>query len=295
MNGWSDGEQSSGRRCSGKKDLGQRSVPDSSATMRTADLIGSYHETAFPLIQRSVGDIFTLSRSKYYVTGLLEIDVTRAREVIDRHETETGETISFTGWMARCLAQAISEFPETNSYRKGGRRVVTFQDVDVLVVVEKGVGVKRRPLPYVIRKANEKTVEAIHDEIRRAQTGNFQDEDSAIREEASRDRKSNPFKIKRIMGTTGISSVGMFTAGGGWPIVPGTHTIDLGVGGIARKPGVVGDQIAIREFLDLSIQIDHEMIDGAPAARFAARLSELMESAFELQTVSAISEPDSAA
>jgi pyruvate/2-oxoglutarate dehydrogenase complex dihydrolipoamide acyltransferase (E2) component len=62
----------------------------------------------------------------------------------------------------------------------------------------------------------------------------------------------------------------------------GTHTVDLAVGGITRKPGVVGDVIAIREYLQFSIYFDHEMIDGAPAARFTSRLVELMENAFSL-------------
>lgn len=271
------------------------------------DLIGRYRETAFPLIKRSVGDVFAFSRSKYYILGLLEVDVTSARRLIQRHEAETGDKLSFTAWVAKCLAQAISEHPAANSFRKGSRRVVTFEHVDVLVVIEKHVGAGRFPVPYVIRKANEKTVQAIHDEVRRAQAGGFGDEGAAIREEASRDTKSillrlanpfrlpgfvrrlywrgfrtDPFKVKRVMGTTGITAVGMFGRGGGWPVMPGTHTIDLGIGGIARKPGVVGDRIAIREVLDLSVQVDHEMVDGAPAARFAARLTELMTDAFAL-------------
>jgi pyruvate/2-oxoglutarate dehydrogenase complex dihydrolipoamide acyltransferase (E2) component len=84
------------------------------------------------------------------------------------------------------------------------------------------------------------------------------------------------------MGTMGITSVGMFGKSGGWPISVGTHTVDLAVGGIARKPGVVGDAIAIREYLQFSIYFDHEIVDGAPAARFASRLVELLESAFSL-------------
>lgn len=270
------------------------------------DLIGHYRERVFPLIKRSVGDVFVFSRSKYYILGLLEVDVTGARRLIHRREAETGEKLSFTAWVAKCLAQAITEHPAANSFRKGSRRVVTFEDVDVLVVVEKHVGAGQFPVPYVIRKANEKTVQAIHDEIRRAQSGSFRDEGSAIREEASRDTnvllrlanpyrlptfvrhlywkrfRTDPFKVKRVMGTTGITAVGMFGRGGGWPVMPGTHTIDLGIGGIARKPGVVGDRIAIREVLDLSVQVDHEMVDGAPAARFAARLTELMTGAFAL-------------
>jgi hypothetical protein len=48
------------------------------------------------------------------------------------------------------------------------------------------------------------------------------------------------------------------------------------VGGIGMKSGVVDGSIAIREYLILTISFDHEMIDGAPSARFTRRLKEQM-------------------
>jgi pyruvate/2-oxoglutarate dehydrogenase complex dihydrolipoamide acyltransferase (E2) component len=271
------------------------------------DLIGKYEEKPFPKIQNSVGDIFEFSRSKYYVLGLVEADVTVAQGIIRQHKVKMGESLSFTGWIAKCLAQTITEYPDANSYRKGKNRVITFKDVDVVIVVEKEAGGNKYPVPYVIRSVNEKKFEEVHAEIRNAQAGIFSDEQKAIEEEKKRDSQSffmrmvnpyslprfvrmiywrgfrtDPFKVKRVMGTTAITAVGMFGKSGGWPISVGTHTVDLAVGGIARKPGVVGDVIAVREYLQFSIYFDHEIIDGAPAARFTSRLVELMENAFSL-------------
>ena len=45
-------------------------------------------------------------------------------------------------------------------------------------------------------------------------------------------------------------------------------TLTVTVGGITKKPGVVDDRIEIREFLDLTISIDHDVVDGAPKVRF---------------------------
>jgi len=50
------------------------------------------------------------------------------------------------------------------------------------------------------------------------------------------------------------------------------------LGGIAEKPGVAQGQIQIREVLSLTLTFDHDVVDGAPAARFASRLKELIES-----------------
>ena len=62
------------------------------------------------------------------------------------------------------------------------------------------------------------------------------------------------------------------------------------VGGIGVKPGVVDGHIAIREYLSLTISLNHEMIDGAPAARFIRRLKDLIESGYGLNDFTVESE-----
>ena len=59
------------------------------------------------------------------------------------------------------------------------------------------------------------------------------------------------------------------------------------VGGITRKPGLVDGRVEPREYLALTASIDHDIVDGAPAARFARKLRELIEGAEVLQDVSA--------
>jgi pyruvate/2-oxoglutarate dehydrogenase complex dihydrolipoamide acyltransferase (E2) component len=59
--------------------------------------------------------------------------------------------------------------------------------------------------------------------------------------------------------------------------------VGLTVGGLTQKPGVVDGQIAIREYLDLTISFDHDIVDGAPAARFSQKLKGLIESGYGLE------------
>ena len=75
----------------------------------------------------------------------------------------------------------------------------------------------------------------------------------------------------------------MFGNGAGWgiPIAPPT-TLMVTVGGIGEKPGVVNGHIAIRDYLSLTLSFDHDIIDGAPAARSTERLKELIESGYGL-------------
>jgi hypothetical protein len=75
----------------------------------------------------------------------------------------------------------------------------------------------------------------------------------------------------------------MFGKGSGWAIPFGLHTLDIALGGIAEKPGVVAGRIEIREYLCLTLSFDHDLIDGAPAARFTQRLKELIESGYGVE------------
>ena len=95
--------------------------------------------------------------------------------------------------------------------------------------------------------------------------------------------RRNPTIVTSMAGTVGISSVGMFGKGhaaGG--LLSGSHVLDLVVGGTARKLAEVEGRIEPREMLSLTIIFDHDVIDGAPAARFTRRLVELIESGYGL-------------
>jgi hypothetical protein len=64
----------------------------------------------------------------------------------------------------------------------------------------------------------------------------------------------------------------------------------LTVGGIGEKQVVVDGHAVVREYLSLTISVDHDIVDGAPAARFTRRLKELIESGYGLGDSTAESE-----
>jgi hypothetical protein len=92
--------------------------------------------------------------------------------------------------------------------------------------------------------------------------------------------KLNPHWFRRVGGTVVVSAVGMFARGGPWSIgLMPSHNLGLTVGRIAVKPGVHEGVIAIRDYLALTIAFDHDVIDGAPVARFSRTLVEMLERA----------------
>jgi pyruvate/2-oxoglutarate dehydrogenase complex dihydrolipoamide acyltransferase (E2) component len=205
--------------------------------------------------------------------------------------------LSFTGYLAFCLARAIDEDKSVQAYRKGRSQLALFEDVDVGLMIERQMGDSRVPVGYVIRRANHKTFMEIHEEIRAVQAAPAppnQKPPLVLRLLKPLPKLANSLvhaAIRRdpagtwvaMAGTVGLSSVGMFGKGSGWPLAaPAGHPLCVYVGGIGRKPACVSDRIEPREFLSLTIAFDHDVVDGAPAARFTQRFKELIESGYGL-------------
>ncbi len=273
------------------------------------DTIGTYEERDFPAFRSATLDTLDLGKRKHHVPFLLEVDVTEAREYMRRLKESTGEGLSFTGWVVKCLGQAVSEHKHIHAMRQG-RRLILFDDVDVCVVVERPVArhdntAETLPMPYVIRRANAKSLRAIHDEIRAAQRETVPDGEVQIgaRRNALLTRafssmpkflryllifrrfEKDPFFQKKMAGTVIVTSVGSAARDSGyaWAIPIGFHPLVVALGSIARKPGIVGEEIVIREYLCMTILFDHDVTDGAPVARFLQRLKELLEGSYGLE------------
>jgi pyruvate/2-oxoglutarate dehydrogenase complex dihydrolipoamide acyltransferase (E2) component len=226
---------------------------------------------------------------------LLEVDVSKARAHLSKHKAKTGEVQSFTAFLIACLAQAVEEHKTVQAIRFGSKRLILFDEVDVYTPVERDVAGQKEIMPSIIRAANRKTCREIHQEIRAAQAQDVTHAwadlgvphwpwlllSPAFRVMAWMTQRS-PWEWKKYRGTVGMTSVGMFGKGAGWGIPLPSHALWITVGGIGEKPGVVDGQIAIREYLSLTISFDHDIIDGAPAARFTQRLKELIESGYGL-------------
>ena len=62
------------------------------------------------------------------------------------------------------------------------------------------------------------------------------------------------------------------------PVLNPPQCAILGVGRMRRMPAVVRNEVAVRDIATFVLTFDHRALDGAPAARFLARLKRLLES-----------------
>lgn len=261
---------------------------------------GPFHVVDLTPARRVMINMLNLSEMKHCMYGLLEVDVTVARQFIAEHKARTGETLSFTGFLTLCLARAVDEDKTVQAYLKGRKQLVLFDDVDVGLMIERKIGEKSALMGHVIRGANHKTYLEIHQEIRSVQAQPVPQGRgmpawfrSAMLLPWPLSRlfnalltmvmRRNPTIPTSMAGTVGITAVGMFGEGhSGWGIFSATQVLGLVVGSIAWKPAVVDGRIEPREILNLTVIFDHDVIDGAPAARFTHRLVELIESGYGL-------------
>jgi pyruvate/2-oxoglutarate dehydrogenase complex dihydrolipoamide acyltransferase (E2) component len=258
--------------------------------------MADFETRPFPNERQLVVDAGYLAARRHVIYGLIEANVTRVLELRRRLSTRDGIDLSFTAFLVATLARAIAATPGVQAYRDWRGRLVIFQDVDVVTMIEP------RPhavaIPHIIRQANRKTVRAISDEIRavQAQPASSKQRGGLIALAPNLPRfvrlfffwavKKMPHRFKALQGTVIVTSVGMFGQRGGWGLgfLP-THTLGLTVGGIAQKPGVRDGQIVVEDILNMTVAFDHDIVDGAPAARFTKQFIDLIETAAVLEEV----------
>ncbi len=246
----------------------------------------------FPSSRRLVTAAVRAGRRVVPMVGLLDVDVTEARRLL----AASDPPLSFTAFVVASLARAAAAHPEVHAYRDWRGRLVQHRHVDVQTLVE--VATRQGPfaLVHVVRDADVRDVAAISAELRAVRTTSSTRGGRLLGTVApALGRVPGLYRVmyaamarsRRVhlaTGTVQVTAVGMFAGGGGFAIAPPTlASLAVVVGGVSRRARVVdGDRIEAREVLDLTVSIDHDIVDGAPAARFSADLRRILHSAVVL-------------
>jgi pyruvate/2-oxoglutarate dehydrogenase complex dihydrolipoamide acyltransferase (E2) component len=229
--------------------------------------------------------------------AVIELDVTDIRQRL-RSQRRERKKVSFFGFLLNAIARTIDENKELNSIRSG-RKIYYFDEVDIDIPIELKEDGILIPRKYVIRDAAHKSAEDISLEIENAkkhwkESGIAGEEDKWAQrwikiasfipvwlfKFITRYYSKKPLELKKRFGTTYITSVSGFSDVSGFviPFIAGkTRPVAFTIGSIVKKPGIVGSEIRIREYLNITISINHDLVDGAPAARFVNRLKQEIE------------------
>jgi pyruvate/2-oxoglutarate dehydrogenase complex dihydrolipoamide acyltransferase (E2) component len=234
-----------------------------------------------PALRVAQRDVLTFLDRPRTIHALVEADVTDTRARIQAAR-QRGTDVSFTAFVIACLAKTVAEHWSVQAYTVRGRTVWVPRYVDVNTQVERIMDGQPMDVPVIIRDAETKSVRAITAEIRAAQ----RDEDPAtyprrtlrwysriprpVRALAWIGLRRHPRLATRAGGTVAVTSVGMFGHHPGWGVPVSAGPLVVTVAGITTQPRVVGGAVLPREVLALTVSFDHDVVDGAPAARFVS-------------------------
>lgn len=173
-------------------------------------------------------------------------------------EQRFGRKPSVSDLIHLAVARALREEPRINC-RLEGQAVRIRREVNLGIAVDLGEGL----VAVVIKDADTKSLADLA---------------SAARDLANRARAGQLTTDDLADATFTVSNLGGFGVEAFTPIINQPQAGILGVGKILEKPVVRDGGIHVRSMLTLSLVFDHRLLDGAPAAKFLAKVKELLES-----------------
>ena len=214
-------------------------------------------------IRRKVGDHLVFSkRSAPHYTYVEEADVTELvglrRELLSLHPEENVR-LTYFPFIVKAVAAGLKEYPLVNASLNEEKGVILLKkhyNIGIATATPEGLVVP------VVKNADQKELLELAREI--------QDLSESVR--------SGKTKLENLRdGTFTITSLGSLGGVMATPIINTPEVAILGVHKISPKPVVRDGQIVIRQMTNLSLSLDHRVVDGAVGAAFLHHVLRLIE------------------
>jgi pyruvate dehydrogenase E2 component (dihydrolipoamide acetyltransferase) len=166
--------------------------------------------------------------------------------------------VSLNDLIAHAIIETLKAHPEMNAHFLGDR-IAIFEKVHLGVAVDTPRGL----LVPVVRDSSDLSIENLS---------------SAIKKLAGDCREGTISPDDLTGGSFTLTNLGMLGVETFTPVLNAPEVAILGVGGIVLKPKRSdAGEVTYADYLPLSLTIDHQAIDGAPAARFLQTLVSHLE------------------
>ena len=237
---------------------GEATAPTASAPRTQTDGV----RIPFRGLRKKIAE--TLVRSKQtapHVTYVEEIDCTELVALRAKLNARGGgvEKLSFLPFIIKATIAALKKFPQMNAMLdEAGGEIVQWSSfhIGLATATENGL------LVPVIRDADRKSLAELGRDIERL---------------AEVTRTGKATRDELIGSTFTITSLGALGGVMATAVINPPEVAILGVHRIARRPAVVGDQIVIRDLMNVSLSFDHRVVDGFDAAQFVAEIKRALE------------------
>jgi pyruvate/2-oxoglutarate dehydrogenase complex dihydrolipoamide acyltransferase (E2) component len=139
----------------------------------------------FPKTRIATFDVGSIGKKKHHISVILECDVTESRNKIRELKNQNKE-ISFTAWLLKAISTSIKNHEKVAGFLFTKRKIITFDDVKISIVVEKELDKSKVPIPLVIEKTDKKDIPTITKEIEDAKSVRFSKKDIVLNESPKR-------------------------------------------------------------------------------------------------------------
>ena len=194
-----------------------------------------------------------------YVEEIDCTDLVALRERANARLAAQGIKLSFLPFIVKATAAALVKFPQLNAtLDDAGGEIIQWahRHIGLATATEAGLIVP------VVRDADRLSILDLAREIERLA------ELTRAGKAAREDLSGSTFTITSLGALGGVLAT---------PIINHPEVAILGVHKIMRRPAVRDDSIVIRELMNLSISVDHRVVDGYDAARFVAEIKATLE------------------
>ena len=200
------------------------------------------------------------------LTLTMDVDMDRVialrEQLKDIGTEEVGAVPGYTDFVIAAVAQALRQHPQANSQVDGNDVVLLDQiNVGMAVAVPDGLVVP------VVHGTDYLGLTEIAQETSRLAT-------------AAREKKLSLAEMEG--GTFSVTALGMFGVDAFTPVINPPNSGILGVGRIRDDVAWEGDLPVRVKRMTISLTWDHRVLDGAPAAEFAATIKNLLEQPLRL-------------
>ena len=170
---------------------------------------------------------------------------------------------TLTALVVKACALALREHPRLNSRLEDADHIVIEPEVNVGVAVDLDDGLMVPVVQGADALSLQQLARAVADLTKRAKENNLSVDDM----------RGGTFTVTSLEGFT----VDAFT-----PVINLPQAAILGVGRVREVPVLEGSRVERGQVTTLSLTVDHRVVDGAPAARFLARVCELLDRPYML-------------
>lgn len=221
---------------------------------------GSYEEVPLSPMRKVIGQRLQESKSfipHFYVTQTIDAEPLAAiREQLKNQEIK----VSINDFIVKGCALALRQHPAMNSgFNSAQQSIIQFKTIDIAIAVSIEAGL----ITPIVRHADYKNLGELALEIR------------SLAQKA-REGKLNAQEYKG--GSFTISNLGMYGVSEFQAILNPPQAAILAVAGIQDVPVLRNGTIVPGKTLNLTLSVDHRVIDGIVAALFLQTLKKLLES-----------------